>query len=73
MYRTEYTPKEMEPCPAALLEYVVLLLFFIIYIYQYRTPRSNYLLHHTEPTGHKFYQTQQEAALSQYQQQPVAV
>lgn len=32
MYRTEYTPKEMEPCPAALLEYVVLfLLGFIIY------------------------------------------
>ncbi|CAF3726667.1 unnamed protein product [Rotaria magnacalcarata] len=58
MYRTEYTPKEIEPCPAALLE----------------TPRSNLMLHHTEPTGHKFYETQQDAAQSQYlQQQPIAV
>lgn len=46
MYRTEYTQKEIEPCPAALLE----------------TPRSNFILHHTEATGHKFYQTQHEAA-----------
>jgi hypothetical protein len=39
MYRTEYTQKEIEPCPAALLEYVflfILLLFFLdvcIYVY----------------------------------------
>jgi len=46
MYRTEYTQKEVQPCPATLLE----------------TPRSNFILHHTEPTGHKFYQTQQEVA-----------
>jgi hypothetical protein len=39
----------------------------------YRTPRSNFVHHHTEATGHKFYEAQQEAALSQYQQQPVPV
>lgn len=54
MYRTEYTQKEVEPCPAALLE----------------SPRSNLILQHTDPTGHKFYASQQEAMNSQYQQQP---
>lgn len=37
-------------------------------MYKSRSPRSNFILHHTEATGHKFYQTQQEAAQSQYQQ-----
>jgi len=49
MYRTEYTAKEIEPCPAALLD----------------TGRGNLVLHHTEPTGHKFYETQQDAMQSQ--------
>jgi len=58
MYRTEYTRKEIEPCPAALLD----------------TPRSNFTHHHTEPTGHKFYQPQWESFQTQYpQQQPIAV
>ncbi len=38
---------------------------------KFRTPRSNFILHHTEETGHKFYHSQQEAAQSQ--QQPVPV
>jgi hypothetical protein len=38
---------------------------------KFRTPRSNFVLHHTEATGHKFYHSQQEAAQSQ--QQPVPV
>jgi len=29
------------------------------------SPRSNFVLHHTEATGHKFYQTHQEAAAAQ--------
>ena len=76
MYRTEYTPKEIEPCPAALLEYVSRIFFrftSFIFLYLCRTPRSNFILHHTEATGHKFYQSQQEAAQNQYQQHPDAV
>jgi hypothetical protein len=66
MYRTEYTPKEIEPCPTALLEYVVFY-FTIIYVCKNkcRTPRNNNVLHHTEPSGHKFYQPQHEAVQSQ--------
>ena len=48
----------------------------IICIDKCRTPRSNFVLHHTEPSGHKFYQSQQETTQSQYQQQqqqPIAV
>ena len=40
-----------------------------IYILKFRTPRSNFVLHHTEPTGHKFYQPQQEATQNKYIQQ----
>jgi len=40
-----------------------------MHICLYRSPRSNYVLHHTEATGHKFYQSQQEAAMAQHQQQ----
>ncbi|CAF0990154.1 unnamed protein product [Rotaria sordida] len=60
MYRTEYTPKEIQPCPATFLD----------------TPRSGFVLHHVEPTGHKFYQPQHELLQTQYQQQqqyPIAV
>jgi hypothetical protein len=73
MYRTEYTPKEVLPCPAALLEYVFDFISFslLIHVDKFRTPRSDFVLHHTEATGHKFYHSQQEAA--QAQQQPVAV
>lgn len=79
MYRTEYTPKEVQPCPAALLEYVsaVFPSFFMTHSfsfpYQCRTPRSDFILHHTEASGHKFYQTQAEAGQNQYQHQTVAV
>ncbi|CAF2239927.1 unnamed protein product [Rotaria magnacalcarata] len=52
MYRTEFTPKEIEACPATLLD----------------SPRSNFIHHHTEPTGHKFYQPHHELQ-TQYQQQ----
>ncbi len=45
-----------------------------MYVYKCSSPRSNYVHHHTEPSGHKFYHTQEEATQSQYQQQqPVAV
>jgi len=59
MYRTEYTRKEIEPCQAALID----------------TPRSNYVHHHTEESGHKFYQPHHEVYQNQYQQQqqPIAV
>ncbi|CAF1421636.1 unnamed protein product [Adineta steineri] len=56
MYKTEYTKKEIEPCPATFLE----------------TPRSNFVLHHVEPTGHKFYESQNGTYRPQYQQ-PLAV
>jgi hypothetical protein len=57
MYKTEYTPKQIEACPAALID----------------TPRSGYVHHHTEETGHKFYQPHHEVFPNQYQQQPIAV
>jgi hypothetical protein len=48
--------------------------FFDLCMYfKFRTPRSNFVLHHEEATGHKFYQSQQEADQSQYQQQPIPV
>ena len=31
----------------------------------FSTGRGNLVLHHTEPTGHKFYETQQDAMQSQ--------
>jgi len=76
MYRTEYTPKEIEPCPAALLEYVSILFRnnFSNIFYECSTPRSTFVHHHTEPDGHKFYQPHHEVFQNQYQQQqPIAV
>ncbi|CAF1648606.1 unnamed protein product, partial [Didymodactylos carnosus] len=35
MYRVEFTPKSIDPCPAALLE----------------TPRSSFVFRHDDPTG----------------------
>lgn len=40
LYQVEYTPKHIEPCPAAMLE----------------TPRSKFKLSEVDSTGHRFYE-----------------
>ena len=40
-------------------------------LFEFSTPRSGFVLAHVEPTGHKFYQPQQELYQRQYQQQPI--
>ncbi|CAF0749662.1 unnamed protein product [Didymodactylos carnosus] len=62
MYRVEFTPKSIDPCPAALLE----------------TPRSSFVFRHDDPTGHKFYQPHHEIGqngngMHMNQPQPIAV
>lgn len=46
LYRMEFTPKEVEPCPAALLE----------------TPRAKFVFKEHDERGHKYFQPAHEAA-----------